>query len=115
MSFWNWFTIPQKFWHQRLASGQARIACEEFYYSICRLFQAAGDETTADLVAASYNRERPVSFLAPPLYRKHVRPVQEKELCMTDSANPASIFRDSNLKVTFRVTGSFKSVQNVEY
>ena len=94
------------FWHRRLATaGKARVAVDEFYYSIRRLFQAAGDESTADLVAASYNRRTTSELLAPPLYRKNGVTSSGEELCKTDSANPALHFRGSNPKVTLRVNG----------
>jgi hypothetical protein len=92
--------------HRRFATAsKARVAVAEFYYSIRRLFQAAGDETTADLVAASYNRSTTSKLLAPLLYRKHGVTSSGEELCMTDLDNPALHFRDSNPKVNLRVNG----------
>ncbi len=94
------------FWHRRLATaGKARVALEEFYYSIRRLFQAAGDETTADRLTASYTRRMTTGLLDTPLYRKHDVTSSGEESCMTDSGDPALHFPDPNSKVTLRVSG----------
>jgi hypothetical protein len=94
------------FWHRQSATPcKARVAVEDFYYSIRRLFQVAGDETTADLVTALYDGRTTSEILAPPLYRENGETSSGEESCMTDSDNPALHFRDSNPKVTLRSNG----------
>jgi len=91
---------------QRSATAfKVPVAVEEFYCSIRQLFKVAGDETTADLLAASYTRRLTTGQLATPLYRKQDVTSSGEESCMTDSGEPALHFRDPNSKVTLRVSG----------
>jgi hypothetical protein len=87
------------------AACKVRDAVEEFHCSIRRLFKAAGDETTADRLTASYTRRMTTELLDTPLYRKHDVTSSGEESCMTDSDNPALHFRDPNSKITLRVSG----------